>query len=320
MFKFQETMIGDAAVDAGAQKPAAEKIAEIVRAAEATFSRKVLYPPMDAMTVVDSKTGRALEEVWGEFARAHGSEHSPEMQSLEGNPLARGLYVFEPGSSSKRYTVWDNRNGDALTGFTDTPAVAIEAAVRMADWESNIQTPEEAVDAAERSVESLIEHGVSAALGRAKEDAEAHIRNISAAPYMDEDTIAALSRACARYSAIDALASEVGCSPMDGETIKESLEPTTEQLASPAYFNALGNALADMVVETMNPDFEYLDEQMIGLDLNESMSEESRDGVGDLDALEADASNARDGGCGLDDLAKDAITASKAVAHGEGAI
>ncbi len=294
MFKFQETMMGGAAVDAGAQKPEAEKIAEIVRAAEATFSRKVLYPPMDAMTVVDATTGQALEEVWKEIANAHGSEYSPEMQSLEGNPLARGLYVFEPGSSSLTYTVWDNRNGDALVGFTGTPAVAIEAAVRMADWDSNIQTPEEAVDAAERSVDSTIEHGVSAALGRAKEDAEALIRNISAAPYMDEDTIAALTHACERHHAIDVLMSEVGYSPMDGETIRNLLAPTTEQLASPEYFNALGNALADMVVETMSPDIEYLDEQMIGLDLNECKSDESREGVGDLDALESDAQGASD--------------------------
>lgn len=259
MHKFQEVLFGvdERTSDSDSREA---RLSALVRAAEASLPKCVLYPSIGSVTEVDSRTGSALEEIWRETAEINGGEYSPRqsmhllqpMSNDESNPLCRGVYIFDREPEGRSFTVWDNIDGDALTAHTSDRATATAAANIVA---VNRELPIHYVvmDLEDRAAQT-IETRIKPAFEQAIADVRKDVLEMSAHDHIDLDALVTATR---RLSALKALSemAEDGTLPIDGMFIVEHAPGKLEDAETPEFLKALALRLADEAARTM-----YIDE------------------------------------------------------------
>lgn len=242
------------------------RLASLVAAARSALPDDVLYPAPGSVVNIDSRTGRALEELWRETAEIHGSEYAPEMTDADTNPLCRGVYVFcDPHDGTPRpfsYEVWDNRDGDALTGYTDSMAVAEHAAGIIARGEAGDGGIDECLERARIDVSQVMDSHIEDAHLRRTLEAAGRVADLARAGFKDYSEIDALADACEDLTTLRCLDLDLadGVDILSGEYILDHADVNMDKISDTAFYDSLIDRVCELSRATRTIDMDAVDE------------------------------------------------------------
>lgn len=242
------------------------RLASLVAAARSALPDDVLYPAPGTVVSIDSRTGRALEELWRETAEIHGGEYAPEMADTQTNPLCRGVYVFcDPHDGAPRpfsYEVWDNRDGDALTGYTDSMAVAEHAAGIIARGEAGDGGIDECLEWARIDVSQVMDSHIEDAHLRRTLEAAGRVADLARAGFKDYSEIKALADACEDLTTLRRLDLDLagGVDILSGEYILDHADVNMDKISDTAFYDSLIDRVCELSRATRTIDMDAVDE------------------------------------------------------------
>lgn len=286
MYNFQEILF-DVGDDKAESEDRDAQLASLAAAARSALPDDVLYPAPGTVVNIDSRTGRALEELWRETAEINGSEYAPEMTDADTNPLCRGVYVFcDPHDGAPRpfsYEVWDNRDGDALTGYTDSMAVAEHAAGIIARGEAGDGGIDECLERARIDVSQVMDSHIEDAHLRRTLEAAGRVADLARAGFKDYSEIDALADACEDLTTLRRLGLDLahGVDILSGEYILDHADVNLDKISDTAFYDSLIDRVCELSRATRTIDMDAVDESTRRPDF---WRELPGDGDGDKDA------------------------------------
>lgn len=282
MFKFEEIMFRNSGMDA--TQLAQAKLDEMLAAIRMAMPEEVLSPEPGKVTVVDRDMGRALtamqKELRGLASRVPGSHAERD--------VANGVFVFDgrEGRAAGASAVWDNRQAIPVIDYAESHAVAMEAATMLSlgilDVEGRPYSVRGAIAAAQGKLEHIAERGLREALERFGDEAAAEAADLIASGSAD---LSEAMEACARVEVAMALGQSVGTAPLDGATIVAQGTLTGQEIADPAYFDALVASAVAGAMSSPSIDLEAVAEAVDGPTPPEPASRHVEPDLDDLSAI-----------------------------------
>ena len=216
------------------------------------------------------------------------------MADTHTNPLCRGVYVFcDPHDGSPRpssYEVWDNRNGDALTGYTDCKAIAETAADMIAHGEAGDSGIDECMEWARRYVSQIMDSHIEDARLRRTLEAARRVADLARVGYKGIREIDALADACEDLTTLRRLDLDLvdGVDILSGEYILDHADVSMDKVSDTAFNDSLIDRVCELSRATRTIDMDAVDESTRRPDFWRELS-----GVGDGDRDEKGTSVAQ---------------------------